>query len=124
MRAPVVMALRWPEGLCARGSRGVIHGIIRSGRASAHQTAHVTPEVFVRFEHVVRTRAVVIVVAATVTLAATASPAFAAVPDSVGRSVHGSQASGDRIDSVAGSAQKFRRRYQLRLSEARKLLGG
>ena len=77
-----------------------------------------------RFKHVVRTRAVVIVVAGTVTLAAMASPAFAAVPDGVGPPVDDSKPSGDRIDSVAGSAQKFRPRYQLRLSEARKLLGG
>jgi hypothetical protein len=72
----------------------------------------------VRFKHVVRTCAVMIV------LAAMASPAFAAVPDGVGSPVDDSTPNGDRIDSVAGSAQKFRPRYQLRLSEARKLLGG
>ncbi len=92
-------------------------------RASAHSTVHVTPEVIVRFKHVVRIRPAVIVLAATVVLAAAASPAFAQVHSSVAPPVDDSKPSGERIASAARRAEQFRGRYQLRLSEARKLLG-
>jgi len=93
-------------------------------RASAHSTAHVTPEVIVRFKHVVRIRPAVIVVAATVVLAAAASPAFAEVRSSVGSPVHDPKPSGEPIAGAARRAEQVRGRYQLRLGEARGLLGG
>jgi hypothetical protein len=92
-------------------------------RASAHSTAHVTPEVIVKVKHVVRVRPAVIVVAATVVLAAAASPAFAQVHSSVEPPVDDSKPRGERIAGAARRAEQFRGRYQLRLSEARKLLG-
>ncbi len=96
---------------------------IGPGRASAHPTAHVSPEVFVKFKHVVRVRPAVIVVAASVVLAAATSPAFAQVHSSVAPPVDDSKPRGERIAGVARRAEQFRGRYQLRLSEARKLLG-
>jgi hypothetical protein len=83
----------------------------------------VTPEAIVKFKHVVRVRPAVIVIAATVALAAAASPAFAQVHSSVEPPVHDSKPSGERIAGAARRAEQFRGRYQLRLSEARKLLG-
>jgi len=90
--------------------------------ASAHSTVHVTPEVIVRFKHVVRIRPAVIVLAATVVLAAAASPAFAQVHGSVAPPVDDSTPRGERIAGAARRAEQFRGRHQLRLSEARKLL--
>jgi hypothetical protein len=92
-------------------------------RASAHSTAHVTPEVIVKFKHVVRVRTAVIVVAATVVLAAAVSPAFAEVHSSVQPPVDDSKPTGERIAGAARPAEQFRGRYRLRLSEARKLVG-
>jgi hypothetical protein len=77
----------------------------------------------VRFKHVGRIRPAVIVVAATVVLAAAASPAFARVHSSVEPPVDDSKPRGERIAGAAQGAEQFRGRYQLRLSEARKLLG-
>ena len=76
-----------------------------------------------KFKHVVRKRPAVIVVAATVVLTAAASPAFAQVHSSVEPPVDDSQPRGERIAGAARRAEQFRGRYQLRLSEARKLLG-
>jgi hypothetical protein len=78
----------------------------------------------VRFKHVVRIRPAVIVAAATVALAAAASPAFAHVRSSVGQPVADPKPGGERIAGAARRAAQVRGRYQLRLSEARKLLGG
>jgi hypothetical protein len=78
----------------------------------------------VKFKHVVRVRPAVIVVAATVVLAAAASPAFAQVRSSVGAPVDDPKPSGERIAGAARRAEQVRGRYQLRLGEARKLLGG
>jgi hypothetical protein len=78
----------------------------------------------VKFKHVVRVRPAVIVVAATVVLAAAASPAFAAVRSSVGAPVDDPKPNGERIAGAARRAEQFRGRYQVRLGEARKLLGG
>jgi hypothetical protein len=94
-----------------------------AGRASAHSTVHVTPEVIVQFKHVVRVRPAVIVVAATVVLVAAASPAFAQVHSGVAAPVDDAKPRGERIAGAARRAEQFRGRYQLRLSEARKLLG-
>ena len=77
-----------------------------------------------KFKHVARIRPAVIVVAATVVLAAATSPAFAQVRSSVGPSVDDPKPSGERIAAAARRAEQFRGRYELRLSEARKLLGG
>jgi hypothetical protein len=76
----------------------------------------------VRFKHVVPIRPALIVVAATVVLAAAASPAFAQVHGSVEPPGDGSMPRGERIAGAARRAEQFRGRYQLRLSEARKLL--
>ena len=76
-----------------------------------------------KFKHVVRVRPAVIVVAATVVLAAAASPAFAQVHRTVEGPVDDSKPRGERIAGAAPRAEQFRGRYQLRLSEARKLLG-
>ena len=76
-----------------------------------------------KFKHVVRVRPAVIVVAATVVLAAAGSPAFAQVHGSVEPPVDDSKPRGERIAGAARRAEHFRGRYQLRLSEARKLLG-
>ena len=76
-----------------------------------------------KFNHVVRVRPAVIVVAATVVPAAAASPAFAQVPSAVEPPVDDSKPSGERIAGAAWRAEQSRGRYQLRLSEARKLLG-
>jgi hypothetical protein len=78
----------------------------------------------VKFEHVVRIRPAAIIVAVTVVLAAAASPAFAQVHSSVEPPVDASKPSGERIAGAARRAEQFRGRYQLRLGEARKLLGG
>ena len=75
------------------------------------------------FKHVVRIRPAVIVVAATVVLAAAASPAFAQFHSSVEPPVDDSKPGGERVAGAARRAEQFRGRYQLRLSEARKLLG-
>ena len=56
-------------------------------------------------------------------LAAAASPAFAQVRSSVGPPVDDPKPSGDRIAGATRRAEPFRGRYQLRLGEARKLLG-
>jgi hypothetical protein len=77
----------------------------------------------VKFKHVVRIRPAVIVVAATVVLAAAASPALAQFHSRVEPPVDDSKPTGERIAGAAGRAEEFRGRYQLRLSEARKLLG-
>jgi hypothetical protein len=77
----------------------------------------------VKFKHVVRIRAAVIVVAATLVLAAAASPASAQVHSSVEPPVDGSKPSGARIAGAARRAEQLRGRYQLHLREARKLLG-
>jgi hypothetical protein len=77
----------------------------------------------VRFKLVVRSRAPVIVVAATVVLAAAALPALAQFHSSVEPPVDDSKPTGERIAGAAQGAEQFRGRYQLRLSEARKLLG-
>ena len=76
-----------------------------------------------KFKHVVRVRPAVIVVAATVVLGAAASPAFAEVHSSVEPPVDDSKPRGERIARAARRAEQFRGRYQLRLGEARKLLG-
>ena len=76
-----------------------------------------------KFKHVVRVRRAVIVVAATAVLAAAASPAFAQVHSTVEPPVDDSKPRGERIAGAARRAEQFRGRYQLRLSEARKLLG-
>ena len=75
-----------------------------------------------KFKHVVRVRPAVIVVAATAVLAAAASPAFAQVHSTVEPPVDDSKPRGARIAGAARRAEQFRGRYQLRLSEARKLL--
>jgi hypothetical protein len=77
----------------------------------------------VKLKHVVPVRPAVIVVAATVVLAAAASPALAQVHGSADPSVDGSKSRGERIAGAAPRAEQFRGRYQLRLGEARKLLG-
>ena len=77
-----------------------------------------------KFNHVVRIRPAVIVVATTVALAAAVSPAFAQVRGGVGSPVDDPLPSGKRIAGAARRAEQFRGRYQLRLSGARKLLGG
>jgi hypothetical protein len=77
----------------------------------------------VRFKHVVRSRPAVIVVAATVVLAGAALPAFAQFHSSIEPPVDDSKPTGERIAGAAQGAEQFRGRYQLRLSEARKLLG-
>jgi hypothetical protein len=77
----------------------------------------------VKFKHVVHVPPAVIVVAATVVLAAAASPAFAQVHSGVERPVDDSSPRGEHIDGAARRAEQFRGRYQLRLGEARKLLG-
>jgi hypothetical protein len=77
----------------------------------------------VKVKHVVRVRPAVIVVAATVVLGAAASPAFAQVHSGVEPPVNDSKPGGERIAGAARRAEQFRGRYQLRLSEARKLLG-
>jgi hypothetical protein len=77
----------------------------------------------VKFKHVVRIRPAVIVVAATVVLGAAASPTFTQVHSSVEPPVDDSKPRGERIVGAARRAEQFRGRYQLRLSEARKLLG-
>jgi len=97
---------------------------IGARRASAPSTGKVRPEVIVKFEHVVRIRPAVVAVAATVVLAAAASPAVAQVHDSLEPPVGASKPSGERIAGAARRAEQFRGRYQLRLVEARKLLGG
>ena len=76
-----------------------------------------------KFKHVVRVRPAVIVVAATVVLAVAASPAFAQVHSTVEPPVDDSKPRGERIAGAARRAEQFRGRYQLRLSEARELLG-
>ena len=76
-----------------------------------------------KFKHVVRVRRAVIVVAATAVLAAAASPAFAQVHSTVEPPVDDSKPRGERIAGAARRAEQFRGRYQLRLGEARKLLG-
>ena len=76
-----------------------------------------------KFNHVVRIRPAVIVVATTVVLAAAASPAFAQVHSSVEPPVDDSKPRGERIAGAARRAEQLRGRYQLRRSEARKLLG-
>jgi hypothetical protein len=77
----------------------------------------------VRFKHVVHVRPAVIVVAATVVLAAAASPALGQVHSTLEPSIHDSKPRGERIASAARRAEQFRGRYQLRLGEARTLLG-
>ena len=77
-----------------------------------------------KFKHVVRVRPAVIAVAAIVVLVAAASPAFAQVSSSVGSPLDDPKPSGERIAGGARRAEQFRGRYQLRLCEARKLLGG
>ena len=76
-----------------------------------------------KFKHVVRVRPAVIVVAATVALAAAASPAFAQVRGTVEPPVDDSKPRGERIAGAARRAEQLGGRYQLRLSETRKLLG-
>lgn len=76
-----------------------------------------------KVKHVVRVRPALIVVAATVVLATAASPAFAQVHSRVEPPVDASKPRGERIAGAARPAEQFRGRYQLRLSEARKLLG-
>lgn len=75
-----------------------------------------------KVKHVVRVRPAVMVVAATVVLSAAASPAFAQVHSSVEPPVGVSKPRGERIAGAARRAEQLRGRYQLRLSEARKLL--
>ena len=75
------------------------------------------------FKHVVRIRPAVIVVTATVVLAAAASPAFAQAHSTVEPPVDYSKPRGERIAGAARRAEQLRGRYQLRLSETRKLLG-
>lgn len=76
-----------------------------------------------KFKHVARVRPAVIVVAATVALAAAASPAFAEVHSSVERRVDDSRPRGERIAGAVRRAEQLRGRYQLRVSQARALLG-
>jgi hypothetical protein len=95
-----------------------------SRRASAHATAHITPEVIMRFKHVVRVRPAVSVLAATVAVGAVASPALARVRVGVGPTVHDPKAYGDRVAGVERRAERLGGRHQLQLSRARRLLGG
>ena len=76
-----------------------------------------------KFKHAVRVRPAVIAVAAIVVLVAAASPAFAQVHSTVEPPVDDSKPRGERIAGAARRAEQFRGRYQLRLGEARKLLG-
>jgi hypothetical protein len=92
-------------------------------RASAHTTAHITPEAIMKFKHAVRVRSAATALAATVALGAVASPALAHVGIGVGTTVHDFKAYSDAIARVDRPAEQFRGRYQLQLSEGRKLLG-
>jgi hypothetical protein len=76
-----------------------------------------------KFKHAVRVRPAVTALAATVALGAVASPALAHARIGVGPTVHDPEAHSDRIAGVERRAERFRGRYQLRLSQARGLLG-
>jgi hypothetical protein len=93
------------------------HGDVRARRASAHTTAHITPEVNMKFKHAVRVR-----LAATALAATVASPALAQVRIGVGPTVHDPKPYSDRIAGGERRAEQFRGRYQLQLGQARKLL--
>jgi hypothetical protein len=76
-----------------------------------------------KFKHALCVRRAVIVGVATVALGAVASPALAQARGDVGPTVHGSTPRSGRLAGVERRGERFRGRHQLRLDEARNLLG-
>jgi hypothetical protein len=89
---------------------------------STYQTVQITPEDKMRFTHAGRARAA-IAVAAAVALTAAASPAAAQVHTGVDPTAAVDHPRHDEGIGVGRGAGHFRGRYQLRLGEARTILG-
>jgi hypothetical protein len=93
-----------------------------SRTTSTYPTFHITPEDRMGFKHAGRARAA-IAVAAAVALSAAASPAVAQVHVGVDPTVVVEHPRDGNGLGVARGTGQLRGRYQLRLAEARRILG-